>query len=508
METALEALNAVVEASTECVESYEEEGDDTSISVPHRSPNHKPPHQHLVALVPHCCDALRRAWLPSAWGLDAWPASSGDSGDGMADDADAGGKPVPCAMGDCSRLLTKALRWCPDLRSTHQINLAELVVAHAELLVEWDAFAEEEDESGLCAITAVAEAFTRGVLPSHAVSASLNAHAKFVAESIDGAPNAVACARACRASHAILGLASKVAPTSAATVSLIGEAATSRLRSLESCDLPLARPLALAVAACVARSAGTGRLDFAPDTIAEWARAASRALARDDGDFVQSELRVVAVAALRALAGGAANDSEARAGVVECALRAVIGLRDIDGAAGMDKADDDSGDSDDSHEDVSDDDDNEDDEDDDEDDENGNGTEDDEETEQQFLARYAAEAQRMAQTEVEDPDAGEVDDAEDGEEISTDGVQMGPPGSEATALLGWLSSAASASDLGALAATLQAQPIAGLERVGDLQSVLSSMAYDGANQRTSFPTPGAASPSNSQGGIDFGGLRL
>ena len=217
---------------------------------------------------------------------------------------------------------------------------------------------------------------------------------------------------------------------------------------------------------------------------------------------------VVAVAALRALAGGAANDSEARAGVVECALRAVIGLRDIDGAAGMDKADDDSGDSDDSHEDVSDDDDNEDDEDDDEDDENGNGTEDDEETEQQFLARYAAEAQRMAQTEVEDPDAGEVDDAEDGEEISTDGVQMGPPGSEATALLGWLSSAASASDLGALAATLQAQPIAGLERVGDLQSVLSSMAYDGANQRTSFPTPGAASPSNSQGGIDFGGLRL
>ena len=97
--------------------------------------------------------------------------------------------------------------------------------------------------------------------------------------------------------------------------------------------------------------------------------------------------------------------------------------------------------------------------------------------------------------------------------MSLDGVQIGPPGAEATALLGWLSSAASAGDLGALAATLQARPIAGLERVGDLRTVLSSMAVSaGANQTNfgaaGFPTPGAASPSNSQGGIDFGGLRL
>ena len=119
----------------------------------------------------------------------------------------------------------------------------------------------------------------------------------------------------------------------------------------------------------------------------------------------------------------------------------------------------------------------------------------------------------MAGEGPEHPDAGDVDDAEDGEEVSLDGVQIGPPGAEATALLGWLSSAASAGDLGALAATLQARPIAGLERVGDLRTVLSSMAVSaGANQTNfgvaGFPTPGAASPSNSQGGIDFGGLRL
>ena len=115
----------------------------------------------------------------------------------------------------------------------------------------------------------------------------------------------------------------------------------------------------------------------------------------------------------------------------------------------------------------------------------------------------------MAGEGPEHPDAGDVDDAEDGEEVSLDGVQIGPPGAEAAALLGWLSSAASAGDLGALAATLQARPIAGLERVGDLQSALSSMAgQSGAGVGLGFPTPGAASPSNSQGGIDFGGLRL
>ena len=518
VEAALEALVAVVDAAAETAEEEEEES--VLESSIHFS---KPPHPHLVALVPHCCDALRRAWLPSAWGLEAWPASSGDSGDtGMmtgGDDGDgdascpSGGTPAPCCMGDCSRLLVKALKWCPDAASAHAIELGGLVVAHAELLEEWDALGEEEDESATAAIAAAADAFTRGALPSAAASAAFPLYAKFVADAIDTAPVAVACARACRASHAVLGLASKIAPTEVLeAVGVIGEAATSRLSSLESPDVPLARPLALAVAACVARTAATSRLDVSPDVIADWARAASRALARDDGDFVASELRVVAVAALRALAGGAAADSEARAGLVECALRAVIGLRDIDGAEGMDKADgDDADDSEDEDDDDSDDDDSDDDDDDSDDDAERDGGDSEEETEAAFLARYAAEARRMAGEGPEDPDAGDVDDAEDGEEVSLDGVQIGPPGAEATALLGWLSSAASAGDLGALAATLQARPIAGLERVGDLQSVLSSMAVVSGQTHgagVGFPTPGAASPSNSQGGIDFGGLRL
>ena len=109
----------------------------------------------------------------------------------------------------------------------------------------------------------------------------------------------------------------------------------------------------------------------------------------------------------------------------------------------------------------------------------------------------------MAGAGPEDPDAGDVDDADDGEELPLDGVATGPPGSEATALLRWLQSSANAADLGALAATLQAHPIEGLGQVGDLQTVLSSMAAPamrGAN--------GVGSPAHSAGAIDFGGLRL
>ena len=205
VEAALEALVAVVEAAAETAEEEEEESREASpaLSFP------KPPHPQLVALVPHCCDALRRAWLPSAWGLEAWPASSGDSGDtGMmtgGDDGDlgsspAGGAPAPCCLGDCSRLLTKALEWCPDAASARAIDLGGLVVAHAELLEEWDALGEEEDASATAAVAAAAEAFARGSLPPAAANAALPPYARFVADAIDSAPVAVACARACRSS--------------------------------------------------------------------------------------------------------------------------------------------------------------------------------------------------------------------------------------------------------------------------------------------------------------------
>ena len=108
--------------------------------------------------------------------------TGGDDGD--LGSSPAGGAPAPCCLGDCSRLLTKALEWCPDAASARAIDLGGLVVAHAELLEEWDALGEEEDESATAAIAAAADAFTRGALPSAAASAAFPLYAKFVADAV------------------------------------------------------------------------------------------------------------------------------------------------------------------------------------------------------------------------------------------------------------------------------------------------------------------------------------
>jgi hypothetical protein len=252
-----------------------------------------------------------------------------------------------------------------------------------------------------------------------------------------------------------------------------------------------------------------------------WARAAARALAEDAAEdesrgASESEARLLAAAALGVL-GGDAEDPAARAAAAECALRAVVALKEArenetNGAEAEDDDDEDDDDDDDDSDDDSDDSD-DDDSDDDSGGGSGSGSEEEEETERQFLARYAEEARRLAGAEGSDPDAGDVDDADDGTALELDGVVTGPPGSEATALLRWLQSGATAADLGALAATLQARPIEGLAAagvgVGDLKTALTSMAAPaiapgGFAQHGGF---GAGSPSSSAG-IDFGGLRL
>ena len=130
----------------------------------------------------------------------------------------------------------------------------------------------------------------------------------------------------------------------------------------------------------------------------------------------------------------------------------------------------------------------------------------DEETEAEFLARYAAEARKLAGADDVDPDSGDVEDADDGSELELDGVMMGPPGSEARALLNWLQSRATAADLGALAATLQAHPVDGLsDGVSNLQTVLSSIP-----QAAGAGAGGGPSASSGSAGVsmDFGGLAL
>lgn len=210
---------------------------------------------------------------------------------------------------------------------------------------------------------------------------------------------------------------------------------------------------------------------------------------------------------------------------MESALRAVLGLRDLRASGGElgagrrnaeeEDANDSDDDSDDDDDDGSDDSDEEDFERDSDVDSDSDGTAagsspPDEETEAQFLARYAAEARRLAGAGDVDPDSGDVEDADDGSELELDGVMMGPPGSEARALLNWLQSRATAADLGALAATLQAHPVDGLEQVSNLQTVLSSIPQAAGGGAGGGNGSGGPSASSGSAGVsmDFGGLAL
>ena len=414
----------------------------------------------------------------------------------------------------------------------------------------------------------VVAAFTRGVLvvpspsPSGggaggdvvgAIGPLLWTYSNFLASAIDAAP-ALGAARACRKAHALLALTAKTSAGASADASgaagvagAIGNAALERLSNLDSPDVPLAKPLVFAAAGVLARVAGPtpAHLQLPPAAVADWARAAARALVTGVGDMTESELHLLAASTLCALGGGsgggdaAIRDPTARAAATEGALRAVLALRDLraDGGGRRDaeEEEDDSEDDDSGDDDNSDDSDDSDSDDSDDDSDSGGGRgggggrSEDEETEAAFLQRYADEARRLADAGDEDPDAGDVDEADDGTELELEGVYLvGHPGAEATALLQWLQTQATAADLGALAATLQAHPIAGLEQVRDLQSVLSSMAAPGGGAgagaaagispgkggggagRDNGGVGGMASSGavGGAGGIDFRGLRL
>ena len=525
VETALEALVAVAQAAEETAEEDEEENDMDDDGAAGGGP----PHPSLTSLVPHLCAALRRAWLPTAWGFDAWNRG------GQTDmEGEPTGAPVACCMGDCSRLLSRALRWCPDAASGDQVQLAQLVAAHASLLPEWDAWEEEEEEAALEVLDDVSASFKRGALVVRDVNAMrplFESYGQFIGTAIDQAP-ALGCARACRRSHALMALAANVGGDASAGVArkILG-AATDRLRGLVSPDLPVARPLVLAASAALARGVGPAPGSLSPNVASDWAGAAARTLVTSKDDLSASELIVLASSSLRALgaagagAAEAITDASARASAMESALRAVLGLRDLRASGGElgagrrnaeeEDANDSDDDSDDDDDDGSDDSDEEDFERDSDVDSDSDGTAagsspPDEETEAQFLARYAAEARRLAGAGDVDPDSGDVEDADDGSELELDGVMMGPPGSEARALLNWLQSRATAADLGALAATLQAHPVDGLEQVSNLQTVLSSIPQAAGGGAGGGNGSGGPSASSGSAGVsmDFGGLAL
>ena len=197
---------AVVEAAAETAEEEEEEESREAL------PGASLPGIRRTRSWSRRAALLRRAAARVAAlrvGTGGVAGAFGDPGDtGMmtgGDDGDLGSRAPPAARprraawGICSRLLTKALEWCPDAASARAIDLGGLVVAHAELLEE-DALGEEEDASATAAVAAAAEAFARGSLPPAAANARSPVRQVRWRTPSTRAGGCRACARACRAS--------------------------------------------------------------------------------------------------------------------------------------------------------------------------------------------------------------------------------------------------------------------------------------------------------------------
>jgi len=189
---------------------------------------------------------------------------------------------------------------------------------------------------------------------------------------------------------------------------------------------------------------------------------------------MQSELQLVACALVRLLQVlGSSGNPSVRAEAMEGVLLALVQLQNLSKEEHMAVEESDSegeGESD-EEEVVS-------------GDESDEDDESQEETEQAFLERYAKAAQELAE-ESNNMDAGDVEDYEDelmlgGLFSVDDGVQekdgawdMVP--AVASIFITWLRAHGSATDLGGLAALLQARPIEGLNAVSELPQFVSAI---------------------------------
>ena len=192
------------------------------------------------------------------------------------------GAPTPCCMGDCSRLLSRALRWCPD---AGRALLSALVTAHARLLREWDAWEEEEEESALAVVAARrSRRSTRRVGrlgPGHRASDA--------ASPTQPMPRRRSDARACRRARLLaLACTASGAEDARRVASTIAKAAAARLSGLNP---PKRR--GETVTLCRRWRLGVG-VDPNPADAAEWACAAARTSVEHEGTFTASELHLLA----------------------------------------------------------------------------------------------------------------------------------------------------------------------------------------------------------------------
>ncbi|KAL3700792.1 hypothetical protein R1sor_018814 [Riccia sorocarpa] len=373
-------------------------------------------------------ELLQRAWLPSS-----------------PDGSTVVAAPPPSCLNDASTLLAAILRYTNDSSVAASLKVEPLLQVWANLISEWNAWEEEEDESVFEAIEEAVLLHGRNPLRHFTVAdvipapsgtsppskSILEGLVTFVTAAIEGAYPA-AVWRACRCTHAILhasALAFEGEEISKVLVSRFVQATIRRLKGLSSIKVPLAKPLVLVIATCyvclpketeqVLNAEDEKVSDEGPnDSLLIWGEALAvlSETEADPGLSVECEIKLCVLALLKLLehlvGKGVAEGSKGFEVAQQCfrsLLESTVDLKEVQESSSVDDSDEDDDDSDGS-------DDSEDDDDDDSDSNSNSSDESDEEheeTEDEFLVRYARTARELEMQAVEEAEGGQDEDGQD-----------------------------------------------------------------------------------------------
>ncbi|CAM6082528.1 unnamed protein product [Calypogeia fissa] len=381
-------------------------------------------------------ELLQRAWLPTS-----------------IDGSVVVAAPPPSCLNDASVLLAAVLRYTPDSAVGARLKVEPLLQVWANLISEWNAWEEEEDESVFEAIEEAVLLHGRSPFRHFTIADSLPALSgtsaptrsileglvAFVTQAIEVAYPA-AVWRACRCTHELLhatALSFEGEEMSKILVTRFTQAAIRRLKALSSMKVPLAKPLVLAVATCyVCLPKETGNILAMEDEMKDDKEASENLLLwgealailseteADPGLSLECEIKLAVLALLKILEH-LLNTKQVVEGTkgfdvaqhcFRSLLESTVDLKEVQESSeiGSSEDDDDDNDSDESDESEEDDDDNEDASNDSESSSDDNGSEEEhEETEEEFLERYAQTARELEEEAIEEAEGGQEEDGQD-----------------------------------------------------------------------------------------------
>lgn len=378
---------------------------------------------------------LQQAWLTPSQGEEALTQVA----------------PPPSCLSDTSVLISTILRYTPDLSSAASMKVETLLQVWANLIVDWNAWEEEEDEAVFDAIEeavalqekhpmlhfTLAETESTAGLPVVPRSI-LECFVTFAIGAIEsGYPSA--CWRACHCSYAFLHVSSKSCDGEQVAKGLVPqftEVASRRLLQLTSPAVPLAKPLILLVSMCfiilpeavvkiLPVGEGDHNVTIKEDTspgLLQWAEALASLSESESvpGLSLESEMKLAALGLQKVLEYMIQNNitQDYKKGYTTahhcfCALlKVTLDLKELLETSETEDDDSSEAGSEDEEEDDTEDDDDADEAE--ESEKSEESEEEHEETEEEFLERYAKTARELQEEAVEEAENGQD---EDGHEI-------------------------------------------------------------------------------------------